>query len=144
MTRLLNTCIFITALFVLCSCDTPMSEYVPANDDEKEIVGILDRFLEARNGNDVQKLAALFQESGEYIAGDGTALKGRDAIAHSDPVWWTQYGKQKLLNLELPIDKSTAAVSTTGRWGVRHRYPQIYTLVKEDGSWLITKVVIDR
>ena len=144
MIRLSYICILITFLLVLSSCDTPMSQYEPINDNEKEIIGMMNQFLEARNSNDVNKLATLFDDDGEYIAGDGTTLKGREGIANSDPVWWTQYGEQKIFNLKFQIEESKATVSTTGKWGFGHRRPQTFSLTKSDDKWLISKVALDR
>jgi uncharacterized protein (TIGR02246 family) len=121
-----------------------MNKYVPIDTNEKEIIDTLGAYLEARNSNDTQNLAELFDEEGEYIAGDGTAMKGKDDIANSDPVWWTQYGKQKILNPQFHIDKSSATVSTTGKWGLGHRRQQTFYLIKRDGKWLILKVALDR
>ena len=101
-------------------------------------------YLEARNSNDVRKLATLFNDDGEYIAGDGTTLKGREDIANSDPVWWTQYGKQKIFNPKFHIEENKADVSIIGKWGMAHRRPQTFSLTKSDGKWLISKVVLDR
>ena len=131
------------ALIVLCACEKSLSEYVPASDEEQEIVGILDQYLAARNSNDVKKLASLFVEKGMYLAGDGNAFKGQDAIANSDPAWWTQYGTQVILNPEFTIGENKAAVSTLGKWGVNFRFPQTFTLVKQDGSWLFTRIAIE-
>ena len=144
MNRLLNTCVLITSLFVLCSCETPLNKYLPINDTEKELVEILNMYLEARNSNDVRKLATLFVDDGEYIAGDGTTLNGRGGIANSDPVWWTQYGKQKIFNPKFHIEESKATVSVIGRWGMAHRRPQTFNLLKSDDKWLISKVALDR
>ena len=144
MNRLAYTCILLISFFILCSCDTPMSEYEPINDNEKDIIETLDTYLEARNSNDVNKLSTLFDNDGEYIAGDGTTLKGRDEIANSDPVWWTQYGEQKICNPKFDIEESKATVATIGKWGFGHRRPQTFNLIKSDGQWLISKVALDR
>ena len=144
MIRLSNICILITSFFVLSSCDTPMNKYIPINDNEKDIIETLDEYLKARNSNDVKYLATLFDDNGEYIAGDGTTMKGKDGIANSDPVWWTQYGKQKILNPEFHIEESKATVSTTGKWGLGHRYPQTFYLIKSDGKWIFSKIAIER
>lgn len=143
MIRLAYIWIFTAALLLLCSCEKPLHEYVPVNDGEKEIIGILDQYLAARNNNDVQKLASLFVEKGIYLAGDGNAFKSRDAIANSDPTWWTQYGTQVILNPEFNIEENKAVVSTMGKWGVNFRYPQTFSLVKQDGSWLFTRIAIE-
>jgi hypothetical protein len=118
MIRLTKVCIKIVILLILCSCDTPINKYVPMNDNEKDIIETLDAYLVARNSNDTQNLANLFDEVGEYIAGDGTTMKGKNGIANSDPVWWTQYGKQKILNPKFHIEESKATVSTIGKWGL--------------------------
>ena len=144
MIRLSYICILAASLFALCSCDTPMSKYVTLNENEKDIIETLDAYLEARNSNDVQKLSTLFDNDGEYIAGDGTTLKGRESIAKSDPTWWTQYGKQKIFSPQFHIEESKATASVIGKWGLGHRRPQSFYLIKSDGKWLISKVALDR
>ena len=121
-----------------------MNKYVPMNDNEKDIIETLDAYLVARNSNDTQNLANLFDEVGKYIAGDGTTMKGKNGIANSDPVWWTQYGKQKILNPKFHIEESKATVSTIGKWGLGHKYPQTFYLIKSDGKWLFSKIAIER
>ena len=144
MNRLFQTSVLIASLLVLCSCETPLNKYLPVNETEKELVETLNMYLEARNSNDVRKLATLFDDDGQYIAGDGTTLRGREDIAKSDPVWWTQYGKQKIFNPKFHIEENKATVSIIGRWGMAHRRPQTFSLINSDGKWLISKAALDR
>ena len=144
MATFLRMLILFATLLFLCSCDTPMSKYEPINDTEKEIIGMMNQYLDARNSNDVNKLATLFDDNGEYIAGDGNVIKGKDGIANSDPSWWTYYGEQKLFNLDFNIDGSNAIVSTTGKWGANIKYPQEFTLVNDEGKWLFSKIAVEK
>ena len=103
---------------------------------------MMNQYLDARNSNDVNKLASLFDDNGEYLAGDGNVITGKDGIANSDPDWWTYYGKQKLFNLKFNINESNATVSTTGKWGINTKYPQVFTLINNDGRWLFSKIAV--
>ena len=141
MSRLNLIGILITILLSLCACDTPMNKYVPTNDSEKGIIDTLHAYLEARNSNDVKKLATLFENDGEYIAGDGNKFTGPEGIANSDPNWWTQYGKQKLLNPKFHIEENKATVSTTSKTGP-HRFPLTFNLIKDGDKWLFSKIAL--
>ena len=139
MIRLFYICILLFSLLALCSCDTPINKYVPVNDNEKDIIEVLDAYLEARNSNDVKKLSTLFDSDGEYIASDGNTFTGQEGIANSDPNWWTQYGKQKLLNPEFNIEENKATVSTTSKTGP-HRLPLTFNLTNNGDKWLFSKI----
>lgn len=143
MTAFTRVLVLCATLLLLCCCDTPMSKYAPINDTEKELIDILGMYLEARNGGDVKKLASLFEDGGEYVAGDGNKYTAKEGIANSDPVWWTQYGKQKIFNPKFQVENDLAKVSITGKWGLQHRYPQTFTLVRRDGKWRFTRIAIE-
>lgn len=129
----------LSACLLFNSCDTPLNEYVPKNDTEKDITGLLNIYLEARNNGDIKRLASTFADDGQYIAGNG-ARWTKSKIAESDAEWWVQYGKVKLLNSEFKINGKEATVSSTGKWGVAYKTPHIVSLVKEDGTWLIVTI----
>lgn len=143
MIQLSHICILIVAFFFLCSCDTALNKYAPVNDAEKDLVDVLDMYLKVRNAGDVKELASLFEEGGEYVSGDGSKFIAIEGIAQSDPTWWTQYGQQKILNPKFQIEDNKATISTTGKWGIQHRYPQTFTLVKHDGKWFFTRIAIE-
>ena len=144
MATFLRILILFATLLFLSSCDTSINKYAPINDTEKEIIEVLNAYLESRNSNDVKRLSNLFADDGEYIAGDGNIIKGKDGIAQSDPNWWTYYGKQKLFNLEFNIEERKATVLTTGKWALNIKYPQIFYLIKNDGKWLFSKIEVEK
>jgi len=136
----INIFIFVlSACLLFNSCDTPLNEYVPKNDTEKDITALLNTYLDARNNGDIKRLTSTFADNGQYIAGNG-ARWTKSKIAESDAEWWLQYGKVKLLNPEFNINGNQATVSSTGKWGVAYKTPHIASLVKQEGNWLIVKV----
>ena len=135
--------IFVLAGFLLFnSCDTPLSEYVPKDDEEKNIVNLLNTYIDARNNGDMNTLASLFLDNGQYVAGVGRTFT-KSQIAESQPAWWVQMGKIRLLNSEFTITGNEARVSSTAKWGKglsASPYTHVATLVKEDGRWLFLKI----
>ena len=130
---------FILAAFLLFnSCDTPLKEYKPKNDDEKRIVSLLQRFTDARNNEDVIGIQSTFQDGGKYIAGNGVEYT-KSQIATSDPKWWTSYGKFGITDPDIKIEGNKAQVSMN-TWFGKARYQAAYNLIKEDGKWLIETV----
>ena len=130
-------------ILLFTSCDSPLSDYEPKNDTEKNLKSILTAYVEARNNGDVTKLASMFHDTGEYVAGNG-ARWTKSQIAETDPDWWTQYGEANLINSKFAIKGNEATVSSTGKWGgtvlLTMEHPHIATLVKEDGKWLFVKI----
>ena len=133
----------LSVFLLFISCDTPLSDYTPKNDTEKSIKAFLSDYVEARNKGDVTKLASMFHDKGEYVAGNG-ATWTKSQIVETDPGWWTQYGEAKLLNSKFTIEGNEATVSSTGKWGgtvlLTIQQPHIATLVNEDGNWLFLKI----
>ena len=138
--KIIKYTIFVLSAFLLLnSCDTSLNEYVPKNDDERNIVSILNTYVDSRNNGDINTFTSLLHDEGKYIAGNGGKFTKKQ-IAESDPEWWVQYGKMKLLNSEFVINGNEAKVSSTGKWGGVYKAPHITSLINKDGTWLIVKI----
>ena len=46
--------LFLTAFLFFSSCDTPLNEYKPKSDDEKQIIALLNTYVDARNKKDLK------------------------------------------------------------------------------------------
>lgn len=119
--------VIIFACLLLNSCEKSLNEYVPENDTEKKIVSLLNTYVDARNNGDIKILTSIFADNAKYIAGNG-ARWTKSQIANSDPEWWVQYGKVKLLNSEFKISENDATVTSTGKWGYTFKTPHITSL----------------
>jgi hypothetical protein len=138
MKRILFATLVFSVFLVFNSCDTPLKEYKPKNDDEKQIVALLQRFTDARNNEDVIGIQSTFHDNGEYIAGNGVEFT-KSQIATSDPKWWTSYGKFGITDPDIKINNNEAQVSMN-TWFGKARFQAAYNLIKEDGKWLIKTV----
>ena len=139
MKRLLYLGFAVIVMLIFNSCDTPLSKYEPKNDEERNIIALLNTYLNSRNNGDINTLTSLFHDNGMYIAGNGATFD-KKGIGASKPEWWVQYGKTKLLNSEFKIDGNNATVTSTGKWGVAYKNPHVCTLVKENDKWLFIKI----
>jgi Domain of unknown function (DUF4440) len=140
MKRTLLSIFILSVVLLFNSCDTPLNEYKPKSDDEKQIIALLNAYLDARNNGDINRLASMFHEKGEYIAGIGATFTKKQ-IAESKPDWWIQFGTLKLLSPEFKINGNEATVNSTAKFGMALKSPHICTLIKENGNWCIMKIV---
>lgn len=121
-----------------------------ANGDENRAIrDLTERLSEAWNANDGRRYAALFTEDCDYIAFDGTRLKGRDENArHHDALFQTvlrgsrlQYTTTDVRFLAPDVALMHADGSVLMSWQ-RHlpesrRSIQTYVVVRREGTWRI-------
>ena len=130
---------FILAIFLLSiSCDTPLTEYNPKNEDEKQIVDLLQKYADARNNEDVIGIQSLFHDNGIYLSGAGPKYT-KSEIATTDPMWWSEMGEYRITDPDIKINGNEALVSMNSWYG-KGRFQAAVTLVKEDGNWLVMKL----
>lgn len=132
--------LFLTTFLLFNSCDKPLNEYKPKSDDEKQIIALLNTYLDARNKKDLEGIQATFHKDGIYYKGLGGEIKASEII-NSDPKWWTSYGELRLYDPEITIVGNEAKISLVTLYGTGGRFHAAYTLVKENGNWLIKDVV---
>ena len=140
MKRALLIGFIISALLLFNSCDTPLNEYKPKSDDEKQIIALLNTYLDARNKKDLAGIQATFTKDGIYYGGMGGEFKASEFL-NTDPEWWTSYGELRLYDPKITIVGNEAKISLVTLYGTAGRFEAAYTLVKENGNWLIKEVV---
>ncbi len=138
MKRIIFINIILSSILLFSSCDTPLNEYQPKSEDEKQIVALLQTFVEARNSQDLKIIRSLFHDNGIYYKGMGGEIKASD-IESTDPEWWTSFGKFGITDPEITINGNEAQISMNTIYG-NGRFQAFYVLVKEDGKWLINTV----
>lgn len=127
----------ILLVLVLNSCDTPLKEYSPKNEDEKNIIALLNTYCDARNSADLEKLQETFHDNGIYISGRGGQFT-KEKIVETNPKDWLD-NKVDLYDPEFKISGNEAKVTMTAKYGT-FKTTQIYSLVNENNNWLIMKV----
>ena len=70
----------------------------------------------------------------------GGEIKASEII-NSDPEWWTSYGDLRLYDPKITINGNVAKIALVTLYGTAGRFQAAYTLVKENGNWLIKEVV---
>jgi hypothetical protein len=128
----------ISALLLFNSCDTPLNDYQPKSEDEKQIIVLLNTYLDARNNGDLNRLQSAFHDNGIYISSDGIKVPKAE-IVKTESEWWVGGGRIELLNPEIEINSKDATVLVTEKHGTHYKTAGLYTLVKENGHWLIMK-----
>jgi len=132
--------IFILSIFLLFnSCDTPLNEYQAKNEDEKQIIALLNTFLEANNSGDLINLQKTFHDNGIYKSLRGGQVT-KSQITETQPEWFTIAGKIELKNPEIKIAENEATVQVKSKHGAHFTSSEIFTLIKENNRWLIMKV----
>ena len=127
----------LTISFVYTACDTPLNEYKPKTDDEKNIIALLDEYTDARNNADLERLQATFHDGGVYISGSGGQFT-KEKIMETNPKDWLD-NKVKLYDPEFKINGNNAKVTMTAKYG-SWKTTHIYSLVNENDNWLIMRV----
>ena len=145
MKRLFIISFLLTVYIVLTACDTPLNEYKPKNDDEKQIVALLNDYQTARNSNDIEKLQSTFHDDGVYISRDGIEWS-KSKMKETPEEWYKakgsleEIGKVELYNTKISVDGDKAKVFTEANYGKVYKWAHNYTLVKENNDWLIMKM----
>jgi hypothetical protein len=138
MKKILLIALSLNIVLLFISCDTPINEYKPKSDDEKQIIALLNTYVEARNSGNLKILRSTFHDNGIYISGRGREIKA-NKILDTKPEWWTSDGDVKLYEPKITINGNKASVMTTAKYG-SFSTAHIYTLINENGNWLIMKV----
>jgi hypothetical protein len=135
MKRVIIINVILSTILLFNSCDTPLTDYKPKNEDEKQIVELLQKYTDTRNSVDVKGIRSTFHDDGIYYKGWGGELKASD-IETSDPEIWTRAGKLKMTDPSIKIDGEEALV-TVNTWYGKAKFQAAFTVVKENGNWLI-------
>ena len=135
MKRFIIFNVIICAIFLFNSCDTPLTEYKSKNEDEKQIVDLLQKYTDTRNSVDIKGIRSTFHDDGIYYKGMGGELKASD-IETADPEIWTRAGKLKMTDPDIKINGEEALV-TVNTWYGNAKFQAAFTVVKENGNWLI-------
>jgi len=130
----------ISLIILFNSCDTPINEYKPKSDDEKQIIALLNTYVDARNKKDLKGMQATFTKDGIYYGGMGGEFKASEFL-NTDPEFWTSYGELTLYDPKITINGNVAKIALVTLYGTAGRFEAAYTLVKENGNWLIKEVV---
>lgn len=131
--------------FLLNSCDTPLKEYKPKTDDEKQIVSLLNEYQLARNTNDIEKLQSTFHDDGVYISRDGIEWP-KTKIKETPEEWYKaqgsleEIGNVEFFNPKISINQNKAKVFTEADYGKVYKWAHNFTLAKENENWLIMKM----
>ena len=138
MKRALLIGLIISALLLFISCEIPLNDYQPKSEDEKQIIVLFNTYADARNKGDLNRLQSTFHDNGVYISNDGIKVPKAE-ILKTESEWWVRAGVVELLNPEIKINGNDATVLATEKHGTHFKTAGLYTLVKENGHWLIMK-----
>jgi len=138
MKKILLIALSLNIALLFFSCETSINEYKAKSDDEKQIVAVLNTYLNARNSGNLKNLQSTFHDKGIYISGRGREIEASE-IVNTKPEWWTSDGEVSLYDPIITINGYKATVLTTAKYG-SYKTAHIYTLVNENGNWLIMKV----
>ena len=139
MKRIIFIWIVLSTFLQFISCETSINEYKPKNDDEKQIIALLNTYVDSCNNGDLKRLQTTFHDGGIYNSVRGGQVT-KSEITQKDPEWFTIAGKIQLKNPEFEINGNKATVLVTARHGKHYKGASLFTLVKEDKQWLIMKV----
>ena len=100
----------ISLIILFNSCDTPINEYKPKSDEEKQIIALLNTYVEARNKQDLKGMQATFTKDGIYYGGMGGEFKASE-FSNTDPEFWTSYGELTLYDPKITINGNVAKIA---------------------------------
>jgi hypothetical protein len=128
-------------LFSSCGSGTPLSEYQPQNQSEKELTHALLRHTEARIAGGIEKILSGFYDDCQVNLHPYVSLTKRQ-LAEVEIDDWTFDGKLNFFDPKFEITGDTAKVSVKVKIGVAGTRMNIFTMIKENNEWLISKLVL--
>ncbi len=158
-----NSKFFSVTLMILmsafsCSEDTSLTEYVPENQDEREIRSLLIQYQDAKNRSDLEQFLACLHDQGRYSFRGGAMIsKGR--LKKLFPGFWAElksgnpaiypithecvtgdhFLSGRLMNPQITVSGNTAKITmrfTSGWWSQRH----YVSMLRDNGRWLINRL----
>jgi len=110
MNQFINWGLAILIVFLLSACGTPLNDYHPKNEEEKEIKTLLVQFTENRNNYDVNNMASCLADncSIDYFGRSLTKASFVSGMKRSD---LESRGKFKYTNPKFNIADKSAQVS---------------------------------
>jgi len=128
--------IFIFFLF-LSACGTPLHDYNPKNENEKEIKNLLIQFAEYRNNYDVNNIADCLANNCviSFYGRNLTKTSFASRMKRSD---LESRGKFKFTNPKFKIVDEIAQVSIDFRQGITG-FAVNFKLIRENSEWKISE-----
>ncbi len=130
----------IFSISFLSACGTPLQEYEPKNEMEKEIKNLLIEFAQARNDYNANKMASLFTDTGRLIL-DGRPIP----ITEYASVWKKSdlktAGQYKWINPKILMKDTIAEAGLSGKQGF-FSLPFNFKLIHENNRWKISELSV--
>ena len=134
---------FVLSVFLIfISCGTPLEQYQPKNETEKELTEAMLRHVEARISGDADKILAGFHDNCQVSLRPNVVLS-KQQLTELKAADWTYDGMVKFSDPKFDIMGDKAIVNLKLNIGVAGKRNSHYTIVKENGEWLISNIVID-
>ena len=139
MNQFINWGLAILIVFLLSACGTPLNDYHPKNEEEKEIKTLLVQFTENRNNYDVNNMASCLADncSIDYFDRSLTKASFVSGMKRSD---LESRGKFKYTNPKFNIADKSAQVSIDFNQGIIS-YAVYFKMVRENSGWKISEWV---
>ncbi len=145
MKKIIFIILVLSFVSVFNSCDTPLNEYKTKNEEEKQIIALLNTYVDSRNRGDIDGLESVFNNIGIYTSEGGEQIS-KSRFKETKSEWWIKDGELKLFNPDINIKVNNATVLVRVK-RVNVKTPnltfipdQYVTLTKENNNWLITKI----
>lgn len=124
-------------IFILSACGTPIDDYNPKNEKEKEIKSLLVQFAEYRNNYDVNNMASCLADNCiiNYYGGSLTKASFVARMKRSD---LESMGKFKFTDPKFNIVDEIAQVSISFRQGLTV-FTVNFKMIRENSGWKISK-----
>lgn len=135
--------IILSLFWLLSSCGsgTPLNEYQPQNQSEKELTHALLRHADARVAGDIKKILSGIHDDCQVNLHPYVSLT-KQQLAEVEVDDWTFDGKLYLFDPKFDITGDTAKVSLKVKIGFAGNRMNIFTMIKENNEWLISKLVL--
>jgi hypothetical protein len=138
MKKIIITMAFFIFLFISFSCGTPVSEYEPKNQAEKEIKALLIEYLNCRNKHDLDGLLALFHDDVKlkFALFSNYVTKGQ--LREIFPDHFESFPTVEFTNAKMEVAENKALVNCKVNVSGA-KLKGIFDLVKENDRWLFIK-----
>ena len=139
MNQFINCGQAIFLIFLLSACGTPLHDYNPKNEKEKEIKSLLVEFTKYRNNYDVNNMFSCLADNCiiNFYGGSLTKASFVSRMKRSD---LESRGKFKYTNPKFNIADKSAQVSIDFHQGITS-YTVYFKMVRENSGWKISEWV---
>ena len=139
MARNFSNVLILSGILLLISCGTPLENYQPKNDTEKDLKETILRHANARMQGDVNQILSGLSENCQIELYPGAKLS-KNQLKSVNVDDWNYDGDVHFSDPEFTIAGDKASVSLKLNLGIAGKRLTTIELIRENNTWLISQI----